>query len=148
MWKSAVVAYLHYLSFMLAFAALSVEILTLKKDLTLEAAWRIVMADSVYGLSALGVMITGILRVMYFGKGSDYYLGNHIFYTKIGLFIIVGLLSLYPTFFFIRWIEKLRDRQVPELEEAQVTRLSWLIRGELGGLAAIPLFAALLARGF
>ena len=148
MWKSAVVAYLHYLSFMLAFAALTIEILTLKKDLSLENAWRIVIADSVYGLSATVVLVTGILRVMYFGKGADYYLGNHVFYTKIGIFIIVGLLSLYPTFFFIRWITKLRDRQAPKLEDGQITLLSWLIRGELGGLAAIPLLAALLARGF
>ncbi|MEB3248859.1 MAG: DUF2214 family protein [Merismopediaceae bacterium] len=146
--QSAITAYFHYLGFMVAFGALAIEAYTIKKDLTLEEAWRLVIADSVYGISMTIVLITGILRVMYFGKGTDYYLGNHIFYTKIAIFSLVGLFSLYPTFSFIAWIKTLRDRQVPDLELSQVQKLSRLIRGELVGLALIPLFAALLARGF
>jgi putative membrane protein len=101
MWESAATAYVHYLSFMLAFGALAVESQTLKKDISLEDAWRLVIADTIYGLSATTVLITGILRVLYFGKGQDYYLSSPIFYTKVGIFVIVGLLSLYPTFLFI-----------------------------------------------
>lgn len=148
MWESAATAYVHYLSFMLAFGALAVESQTLKKDLSLEDAWRLVIADTIYGLSATTVLITGILRVIYFGKGQDYYLSSPIFYTKVGIFVIVGLLSLYPTFSFISWIKTLRDRQPPNLELSKVQILSWMIRGELMGLVLIPLFAALLARGF
>ena len=148
MWESAATAYVHYLSFMLAFGALAVESQTLKKDLGLEDAWRLVIADTIYGLSATTVLITGILRVLYFGKGQDYYLSSPIFYTKVGIFVIVGLLSLYPTFSFISWIKTLRDRQPPNLELSKVQILSWMIRGELMGLVLIPLFAALLARGF
>ncbi|MEB3191372.1 MAG: DUF2214 family protein [Snowella sp.] len=148
MWESAATAYVHYLSFMLAFGALAVESQTLKKDLSLEDAWRLVIADTIYGLSATTVLITGILRVLYFGKGQDYYLSSPIFYTKVGIFVIVGLLSLYPTFSFISWIKTLRDRQPPNLELSKVQILSWMIRGELMGLVLIPLFAALLARGF
>ena len=148
MWESATTAYVHYLSFMLAFGALAVESQTLKKDISLEDAWRLVIADTIYGLSATTVLITGILRVLYFGKGQDYYLSSPIFYTKVGIFVIVGLLSLYPTFLFISWIKTLRDRQPPSLELSQVQILSWMIRGELMGLVLIPLFATLLARGF
>lgn len=148
MWESATTAYVHYLSFMLAFGALAVESQTLKKDISLEDAWRLVIADTIYGLSATTVLITGILRVLYFGKGQDYYLSSPIFYTKVGIFVIVGLLSLYPTFSFISWIKTLRDRQPPSLELSQVQILSWMIRGELMGLVLIPLFATLLARGF
>ena len=148
MWESAATAYVHYLSFMLAFGALAVESQTLKKDISLEDAWRLVIADTIYGLSATTVLITGILRVHYFGKGQDYYLSSPIFYTKVGIFVIVGLLSLYPTFLFISWIKTLRDRQPPNLELSKVQILSWMIRGELIGLVLIPLFATLLARGF
>jgi len=148
MWESAATAYVHYLSFMLAFGALAVESQTLKKDISLEDAWRLVIADTIYGLSATTVLITGILRVLYFGKGQDYYLSSPIFYTKVGIFVIVGLLSLYPTFLFISWIKTLRDRQPPSLELSQVQILSWMIRGELIGLVLTPLFATLLARGF
>jgi putative membrane protein len=148
MWESAATAYVHYLSFMLTFGALAVESQTLKKDISLEDAWRLVIADTIYGLSATTVLITGILRVLYFGKGQDYYLSSPIFYTKVGIFVIVGLLSLYPTFLFISWIKTLRDRQPPNLELSKVQILSWMIRGELIGLVLIPLFATLLARGF
>ena len=145
--QSAITAYLHYLGFMFAFGALVVESQTLKQDLSVEEAWRLVVADTIYGLSAVIILITGILRVIYFGKGSDYYLHNPIFLTKVGIFVFVGLLSLYPTFSFLSWIKGLRDRQPPELELAQLQRLSWLIRGELFGFVLIPLFASLLARG-
>lgn len=147
MWGSAITAYLHYLGFMLAFGALVVESLTLKKDLSLPEAWRVVTADTVYGLSATMILITGILRVLYFGKGTDYYLSSPVFYTKVGIFIVVSLLSLYPTFSFISWVKGLRDNKLPNLDLPQVQRLSWLIRGELVGFALIPLFAAVLARG-
>ncbi len=147
MWGSAVTAYLHYLGFMLAFGALVVESLTLKKDLNLQEAWRVVTADAVYGLSATMVLITGILRVLYFGKGTDYYLSSPVFYTKVGIFIVVSLLSLYPTVSFVSWVKSLRDSKPPNLELLQIQRLSWFIRAELIGFALIPLFAAILARG-
>lgn len=147
MWQSAITAYLHYLGFMLAFGALVMEHHLLKPDLKLQAAWQLLIADTIYGLSALMVLVTGILRVLYFGKGTDYYLSDPVFYTKIGIFIIVSLLSLYPTFSFLSWIKGLRNQTHPPLALPQVQRLSWFIRGELLGFALIPLFAAMLARG-
>ncbi len=147
MWQSAITAYLHYLGFMIAFGALVIEHLTLKKDLSLAEAWRVVIADGIYGLSATIILITGILRVIYFGKGTDYYLSSPVFYTKISIFIVISLLSLYPTFSFLTWIKDLRNKQTPNLELPQVQRLGWLIRGELAGFVIIPLFAAILARG-
>lgn len=145
-WSSAITAYLHYLGFMVAFGALVIEAQTLQKDLSLAAAWRIVIADGIYGLSATIILITGILRVMYFGKGTDYYLSNPVFYVKVGIFIVVSVLSLYPTISFVSWIKDLRDGKCPGLAVMQVQRLSWLIRGELAGFVLIPLFAAMLAR--
>ncbi|OLP17889.1 hypothetical protein BST81_12580 [Leptolyngbya sp. 'hensonii'] len=147
MWESAITAYLHYLGFMLAFGALVVEGQTLKQNLSLEEAWRVVTADAVYGLSATMVLITGILRVLYFGKGTEYYLSSSAFYIKVGIFVVVSLLSLYPTFSFVSWIRDLRHGQSPSLELPQTQRLSWMIRGELVGLILIPLFAAAMARG-
>ncbi|WP_421654338.1 DUF2214 family protein [Leptothermofonsia sp. ETS-13] len=147
MWGSVVTAYLHYLSFMLAFGALIVESLTLKQELRLNEAWKMVTADAVYGLSATTILVTGILRVLYFGKGTEYYLSSPVFYTKVGIFVVVSLLSLYPTFSFVSWVKQLREGKSPNLELSQVQQLSWLIRGELIGLGIIPLFAAMLARG-
>lgn len=147
MWGSTVTAYLHYAGFMLAFAALTLEQFCLKPELSLETAWKIVWADALYGISATIVLVTGILRVLYFGQGTDYYLHNPVFYTKVGIFLCVGALSLYPTISFLTWIKALQQGSVPKLERSQVDRLSWLIKIELCGLLLIPLLAAALARG-
>jgi len=147
LWSSAAIAYLHYLSFMVAFAALVVEHLTLRKELELKQAWRLVITDGLYGIAAITVLVTGILRVLYFGKGIAYYLSNPVFHLKVGFFILVGLLSLYPTISFLLWLKPLRQGQVPTLELAAVQRLTWVIRAELALLSGIPLLAAMMARG-
>ncbi|MEC4896089.1 MAG: DUF2214 family protein [Oscillatoria sp. PMC 1051.18] len=146
MWASSITAYFHYLGFMLAFAALTVEVFNLKKEMTLDEAKRVAFADAAYGIAATVILITGVLRVLYFGKGTDYYLNNPFFYTKMGVFILVSLFSLYPTFTFISWFKDLRSERAPSLEIAQINRLSWLIKGELFCFTLLPLLAALMAR--
>ncbi|BAW97494.1 hypothetical protein NIES970_24460 [[Synechococcus] sp. NIES-970] len=144
---SAIVAYLHYLGLMLSFAALFVEALFFKKDISLKEAKLVGIADGVYGLAASTILVTGILRVLYFGKGSAYYLNNTLFWVKIAIFIVVGLLSLYPTVTFIFWwVKDLIKDQVPAISEVQHTLITWSIRGELLGFCLIPLMAALMAR--
>ncbi|MBD2435376.1 DUF2214 family protein [Nostoc sp. FACHB-110] len=147
MWISAIVAYLHYLSFMLCFGSLLLESFTLKKDLSLSEAWKIVIADAVYGISATVVFVTGILRFIYFGKGRDYYLNNPLFYTKVAVFLVVGFLSLYPTISFLSWLKGLLHRETPRLELAKLNLISWLIRIELAGFILIPLLATIMAGG-
>jgi putative membrane protein len=146
MWTSAITAYFHYLGFMVAFAALTIEIFNFKKEMTLDEAKRVAFADAAYGLAALVILVTGVLRVLYFGKGTDYYLSNPFFYAKMGVFVIVGLVSLYPTFTFISWFKGLQNGETPSLEIAQVNRLSWVIKGELFGFTLLPLLAAVMVR--
>ncbi|WP_449419911.1 DUF2214 family protein [Phormidium nigroviride] len=146
MWASSITAYFHYLGFMLAFASLTVEMFNLKKEMTIDEAKRVAFADAAYGIAATIILVTGVLRVLYFGKGTDYYLNNPFFYAKMGVFILVSLFSLYPTFTFIFWFKDLQKGEAPSLEIAQVNRLSWLIKGELFGFTVLPLLAAIMAR--
>lgn len=146
MWASSITAYFHYLGFMLAFASLTVEMFNLKKEMTIDEAKRVAFADAAYGIAATIILVTGVLRVLYFGKGTDYYLNNPFFYAKMGVFILVSLFSLYPTFTFISWFKDLQKGETPSLEIAQVNRLSWLIKGELLGFTLLPLLAAIMAR--
>jgi putative membrane protein len=145
-WTSAITAYFHYFGFMVSFAALGVELFHFKPEMSLTEAKRVAFADVVYGISATTILVTGILRVMYFGKGSEYYLHNPFFWTKMGIFIVVSLLSLYPTVTFISWFKTLREEKPPTLELSQVNRIAWMIKGELFGFIFIPLFAAIMAR--
>lgn len=145
-WINAIIAYFHYLSFMISFTALGVEFFNFKKEMSLTEAKRVAFADIVYGISATIILITGILRVMYFGKGSDYYLNNPFFWTKVAIFIVVALLSIYPTITFISWFKSFREEKTPTIDLPQVNRIGWMIKAELFGFSLIPLFAAIMAR--
>ncbi|BFM38104.1 DUF2214 family protein [Synechocystis sp. LKSZ1] len=146
LWWGALTAYLHYLGLMLSFGALGVEVFHLKPEMSLTEAKRVAFADIVYGIAAVMILVTGVLRVLYFGKGSDYYLNNPFFYVKVGIFVVVGLLSLYPTITFIFWFRDFQKNEVPKLDMGKAQLLSNLIKGELLGFTLIPLSASIMAR--
>ena len=60
-------------------------------------------ADMGFGIAATLVLITGICRVTLGAKPLFFYLHNPVFHVKISLFVLVGLLSIWPTIVFIRW---------------------------------------------
>jgi len=147
MLTSATVAYIHYLGFMLSFGALVLERRLIRQDLSVKDATLLVGTDLVYGMAALAVLVTGILRVKYFGQGADFYLQNPVFITKVGLYLTLGGLSLYPTFTIIRWVFPLREGKAPEVSETTVGRIKTALNLELAGMVVLPLLAALMARG-
>ena len=143
----ALVAYGHYLSFMVCFAALVLERRLIRPQPDRRDAILMVITDIVYGLAALGVLGTGILRVLYFGQGSAFYTENPLFWWKVGAYMAVGTLSLYPTITYILWAIPLRKGELPLVGESLATRLKWILNIEILGFALIPLLAALMARG-
>ena len=145
--KSAIVAYVHYLGIILCFGSLLFERLTLKVDLNRNETISMIIADVVYGLAGVAILITGILRVRYFGQGGDFYTSNPIFWIKVSLYILVGLLSLYPTITYILWSIPLSKNKLPQISEDLVKRFKFIITTELVGFATIPFFATLMARG-
>ena len=145
--KSALVAYVHYLSFMLCFGALIYERVSLKADLSRKEAISMVIADTIYGIAGITLLISGIYRVIKFGQGSEFYTHNPIFWAKIIVFALSGSLSLYPTFTYVLWLIPLSKGIVPVVKENLVSRLRLIINFELVGFASIPLLATLMARG-
>ena len=145
--KSALIASVHYISFMVCFGTLVFERLRVKPNPNRVEALSMIIADVVYGLAGLTLLISGILRVKYFGQGVEFYTHNPIFWIKIALFICVGLLSLYPTSTYIRWAIPLQKGDLPEVSQNLVNRLGLIINIELFGFASIPIFATFMARG-
>jgi putative membrane protein len=141
------VAYVHTLSFMVCFGALVLERKLVRADPDRGDATLMVVTDVVYGIAALTLVLSGILRVLRFGQGVDFYTQNPLFWLKVGSFVAVGALSLYPTFVYILWANPLRKGELPQVSEALATRLRWFLNIELLGFAAIPLLASLVARG-
>jgi putative membrane protein len=65
---------------------------------------RILLADNLWGISALVLLITGGMRA--FGgyeKGSDYYLQQPLFHLKMTLLVLILLLELAPMVTLIKW---------------------------------------------
>ncbi len=145
--QNALVAYLHYLSFMICFASLVLERKLLKADPNRFEAISMLVTDVFYGVAGLTLLITGILRVLYFGQGSYFYTQNPIFWWKVGTFIFVGLLSLYPTITYIFWAFPLSKGELPKLSLQKTSRLGIIINIEIIGFALIPVFATFMSRG-
>ena len=80
--KSASVAYIHYLSFMLCFGALIYERISLKVNPSREEAISMVFADIIYGIAGIALLVSGIYRVIKFGQGSEFYTQIPIFWIK------------------------------------------------------------------
>jgi putative membrane protein len=65
---------------------------------------RVFYADSWWGVAALLWIGTGLVRA--FGgleKGTAYYLGNHLFWGKMSLLVLILLLELGPMIALVRW---------------------------------------------
>lgn len=144
---SALFAFLHHAAAFMIVATVFVEMVLLRAPLTASSAQSLVRMDAMYGASAGIVLIVGFVRVFQTEKGADYYFGSGPFLLKLGLFIAVGLLSIYPTLRFLRWRKALRQGQVPVVDEATRRRLRTIIHLELLALFVIMLCAALMARG-
>ena len=145
--KSALVAYVHYLGIILCFGSLLFERLTLDIDLDRNQTISMIIADVIYGIAGVAILVTGILRVKYFGQGGDFYTENPIFWIKVVLYILVGLLSLYPTITYITWAIPLSKNKLPEISQNLVDKFRIIILTELVGFSIIPLFATFMARG-
>ena len=144
----AIVAYLHYLSIFVLLALLGIEHVQFKLPLDLARARSLVLVDMSYGMAAGAVLLSGLARVIWYGKGSAYYLGNSLFHAKVGLFVLVGLLSILPTFVFLNWRNQLKAGQVPSVSPRQARLVIMTIRLELLLLLFIPLLAVFMARGY
>jgi putative membrane protein len=135
--------YLHFISIFAIVGSLASEHLLLRKTLTRGEIGRLANIDAVFGIAAVVLVIVGLtLWFGGFGKPAVYYTKNWVFHTKITLFILVGLLSIYPTLFFLR-NRKGDPQQVVDVP----SRVFWMIRFELVLLFIIPLLAGLMAHG-
>lgn len=91
--------------------------------------------------------MVGLLRVFFFEKGAAYYWSSGPFLAKLATFVILAILSIYPTREFLSWRAALRAGQAPALDPSRVARIRSRLHWEIIGIVAILLFAALMARG-
>ena len=144
---NSIMASLHHILAFALTAALVYEFVAYRKELTVPEARRIHRVDLVYGISAGLLIIVGLLRVYFFEKGPNYYLYNHIFWTKMALFVIIGMLSVYPTIRYIKWNPMLTQNKAPEIPDNEYKNIRLLLWLEMIGLVLVLFAAPLMARG-
>lgn len=140
-------AFLHHLAAFALVAALVLEFVLVKGELTLGSARRLLFADLALGISAGVVLVVGLLRVFYFEKGAAYYFHNAPFIAKLSLFVLIALLSIYPTVEFMSWKKRLRQGSLPAVAPGKLRSIRAILHLELAAMVVLILCAALMARG-
>lgn len=108
---------------------------------------RLVSIDLWYGILALLILIVGFSRAIFAAKGWAYYSVNSFFWAKIAVFVLISLLSIWPTLKYLNWRRDFRSAGVvPDAASVSIVRrILWL---ELVLFAFSPAFAAAMARGY
>jgi putative membrane protein len=119
--------YLHFICIFAIVGALVAEHLLLKPVLSRQEIARLARIDAVYGLAAIALAAVGLtLWLGSYGKPAEFYSTNPVFHTKLTLFVSIGLLSVYPTVFF------LKHRKGDPNESINVPSvIFWLLRLEI-----------------
>ena len=147
MWLDAVLAYLHFTAIFILFAFLSIEAMMLKRALDAAAVRLLGRIDIWYFGAAIVVLVTGFLRLVFGAKGADFYLQSWPVYVKIGLYLVVAVVSVTPTLAFIRWRRQLDHDAAWQVPAAELARMRRLVMIELHLAAMIPVFAVMMSRG-
>lgn len=132
---------LHFAAIFVLAGALIVENMALKPEINGEDARNLAKVDAVYGVSAVLILLFGLTLWLWVGKPSEFYSTNPLFQIKLGLFIAVAILSIYPTLFFIKHRRSEQDAIIVPRAVATVIKIELLL------LVCIPVLAFLMARG-
>jgi len=144
---SAIFSFLHFAAVFGIVGTLVVEWVTLNESVTWREARTLQLCDRWYGISATVLLIVGFMRVLFFEKGSAFYFSNPFFHAKLGLFLLVGVVSIYPTIRFIKWRPQMSKGQAPVVPHAEFRAIRTALRVEMVLLFGIVLCAAFMARG-
>jgi putative membrane protein len=140
-------AFLHHIAAFALVAALVIEFVLIRDELSAKSAQKILLADLALAISASVLVVVGLLRVFYFEKGASYYFHNASFIAKFSLFVLVALLSAYPTIQFLSWRGAIKRQQALSVSPQKLRAIRAVIHWELAGVVFIILFAVLMARG-
>ena len=148
MYLPAIMAFLHHIAAFTLVTTLGVEVALFKPPLTGIQARRIILTDTLFGVSATLLLIVGLLRVFLFEKGAAYYFHDAFFVAKLSLFVIAALISIYPTVLYLSWRKPLKNGDVPDVSDAQRKRARMCLMLELTAVLGILFCAPFMARGF
>ncbi|UXY17193.1 DUF2214 family protein [Chitiniphilus purpureus] len=143
----AVLAAAHFIAIFLLITFLAIETVLCRREWMPGAAARLARYDLLYFLMAVTVLATGLLRLYLGAHGTAMLLPNPLFHAKVGLFVLIGLISVYPTRRFQSWRRSVRTDAafVPQPDDLRRVRICLMLETHL--IVLLPILAACMARG-
>ena len=143
-WLLAIV---HLLGFAIGVGSIWVRYRTLRGAVDRSVLRRAIVADDWWALSAVLLIGTGLVRAfMGYEKGADYYLGNHLFLTKLGLLALILVLEVPSVVTVVGWRRRMARGEEPDLGRAGPVASRSLVQLLL--LLTMLVMATGMARGF
>lgn len=139
-----IIKYFHLVSILILFTALVGEVILIEEKMTNKSMKIIRIIDAFYGISAVLVIITGLLLLFFSGKEVSFYMKNPVFHLKLTLFLMVALLSILPTIRFI----KLRKSKEEIITIPGYKTINFILRLELAIVIIIPLLGVFVSNGY
>lgn len=138
----------HHIAVFILVALYAAEFTLLRPGLAGPRIGQLAKIDAAYGAVAGLVIVVGIVRVMFGAMGWEYYVSNLAFWAKMAAFLVAGLLTIPPTLAFRRWNKAAASTPdyAPPREDIAANRR--FLHLQAGLLLLIPIFAAMMARGY
>jgi putative membrane protein len=144
---AALLSAAHLLAMALGLMSLRGRGLALAGPLDAEGRRQVLRHDNAWGAAAVLWIGTGLGRA--FGgveKGVDFYMASGAFHLKMGLFVLVMLLELWPMITFLRWRLDIARGREPDTRHAPT--LLWINHVEGVIIVGMIFVASFMARGF
>jgi putative membrane protein len=140
-------AALHLLGLGIALGSIWARARAFRGPLDLAGFRRLFYADNWWGISALVLISTGLVRALAgLEKGMDYYLQNHVFWGKMALLLGILGLEVWPMVTLIRWRTQVARGATPDTRLAG--RFAGISYAQATLLVGMVLAATAMARGF
>ncbi|WP_340202680.1 DUF2214 family protein [Ascidiimonas sp. W6] len=133
--------YLHLVSIFIVVGSVFAQQFLVKTAVDKQLLKRILLTDAIYGIASVLTVTFGMILWFVVGKPPEFYSNSNTFWIKMSLFIIVGILSLYPSLFYF----KSKKAKTALIHIPQ--KLIMVLRIEAALLLIIPFFAELMAFG-
>ena len=143
-------AALHLIALGLGLGAVVARGTALRESPSNAALRRAFRSDSTWGIAALLWIVTGVWRLISgIEKPTTYYLANHLFHAKMGLFLLILLLEVWPMMTLIRWRRAFSAGESAErlMTRGAGRRIATISHLEALVVAVIVFVAVAMARG-
>ena len=148
MLTDVLLAIVHHLLIFAVLAVLVMELMIVRTDMSTSQLLRLGRLDLAYGIIATSILVVGFGRVFLGAKPWDFYIYNWVFWAKIAAFGAVGILSVPPSLRIARWRSAVTKEPAFRPPSSEVVSVRQFMHYEAIVFILIPIFAAMMARGY